>query len=113
MALAVAHGPRLLGRAGVVLALSRYCPPAARAHGCRVARTAHRCHLHVMPRLFRSLVLLVAAALVASCAARAPVPASAAGSGTLVAVFAHPDDETIVAPALARAARDGAKVYLI
>ena len=34
-------------------------------------------------------------------------------SRTLVAVFAHPDDETIVSPALARYAREGAKVYLV
>jgi LmbE family N-acetylglucosaminyl deacetylase len=32
---------------------------------------------------------------------------------TLVAVFAHPDDETSVAPMLARYAREGAQVYLI
>jgi len=31
---------------------------------------------------------------------------------TLVAVFAHPDDETFVGPVLARYAREGAKVYL-
>ena len=34
-------------------------------------------------------------------------------SRTLVAVYAHPDDETIVSPALARYAREGAKVYLV
>jgi hypothetical protein len=32
---------------------------------------------------------------------------------TLVAVFAHPDDETIVSPALAQYARQGAKVYVV
>ena len=32
---------------------------------------------------------------------------------TLVAVFAHPDDETLVAPALARYAREGVRVYLV
>jgi LmbE family N-acetylglucosaminyl deacetylase len=31
---------------------------------------------------------------------------------TLLAVFAHPDDETLVGPVLARYAREGAKVYL-
>ena len=31
---------------------------------------------------------------------------------TLLAVFAHPDDETFVGPVLARYAREGAKVYL-
>ena len=32
---------------------------------------------------------------------------------TLVAVFAHPDDETLVAPALASYARAGARVFLV
>ena len=32
---------------------------------------------------------------------------------TLVAVFAHPDDERIAGPLLARYAREGAKVYLV
>jgi LmbE family N-acetylglucosaminyl deacetylase len=32
---------------------------------------------------------------------------------TLVAVVAHPDDETIVSPVLARYAREGARVYVI
>ena len=42
--------------------------------------------------------------------------ASAAAQGTsrtLVAVFAHPDDETSAAPVLARYAREGVQVYLI
>jgi LmbE family N-acetylglucosaminyl deacetylase len=30
-----------------------------------------------------------------------------------VAIFAHPDDETLVAPALARYAREGARVFLV
>jgi N-acetyl-1-D-myo-inositol-2-amino-2-deoxy-alpha-D-glucopyranoside deacetylase len=34
-------------------------------------------------------------------------------SKTLLAVFAHPDDETVAAPILARYARDGAQVYMI
>ena len=32
---------------------------------------------------------------------------------TLVAIFAHPDDETLVAPALARYAREGTRVFLV
>jgi LmbE family N-acetylglucosaminyl deacetylase len=39
-------------------------------------------------------------------------PTSAEGR-TLVAVVAHPDDETIVSPVLARYAREGARVYVI
>ena len=34
------------------------------------------------------------------------------GSRVILAVFAHPDDETTVSPVLARYAREGAKVYL-
>ena len=34
------------------------------------------------------------------------------GQRTLLAIFAHPDDETWVGPVLARYARNGAKVYL-
>ncbi len=43
-------------------------------------------------------------------------PGSAIAQGsprTLVAVFAHPDDETAVAPVLARYAREGVRVYLV
>src|SRR6266540_6002529 len=63
-----------------------------------------------------------AAMLCASCGPRGPrvtvSPASAAASSTaaartLVAVFAHPDDETIVSPALAYYARQGARVYVV
>ncbi|HKW10327.1 MAG TPA: PIG-L family deacetylase [Gemmatimonadaceae bacterium] len=43
-----------------------------------------------------------------------PHPALAQGqTRTLVAVLAHPDDETPVGPVLARYAREGAQVYLI
>lgn len=54
--------------------------------------------------------VVAALALLAGCAARTPaVPAPQ----TLVAIFAHPDDETLVAPALARYAREGVKVFLV
>ena len=61
----------------------------------------------------RLLAPLAGSLLVAACSARGTSTTAGATSGTIVAVFAHPDDETIVAPALARAARDGAKVYLV
>ena len=61
----------------------------------------------------RWLAPLAGFLLVAACSARSPSTNAGATTGTIVAVFAHPDDETIVAPALARAARDGAKVYLV
>ncbi|MEO6528944.1 MAG: PIG-L family deacetylase [Gemmatimonadaceae bacterium] len=64
-----------------------------------------------MSQRITSLLALTFAALGAGCASR-PV-ASAAAPGTLVAIFAHPDDESIVSPALARYARDGTKVYVI
>ena len=58
--------------------------------------------------------LLCLAVGLAACSARRPSTSPAGVTpGTIVAVFAHPDDETIVAPALARAARDGAKVFLV
>ena len=48
--------------------------------------------------------------LFVGCAARTHgVPAPQ----TLVAIFAHPDDETLVAPVLARYAREGVKVFLV
>ncbi len=46
-------------------------------------------------------------------AAMPPDAAAQAGGRTLVAVFAHPDDERIVGPLLARYARDGHDVYLV
>jgi LmbE family N-acetylglucosaminyl deacetylase len=58
-----------------------------------------------------------AVVLCAGCSSRAGVmtssPSRAAASRTLVAVVAHPDDETIVSPVLARYAREGARVYVI
>lgn len=66
----------------------------------------------MMLRFGGSVVLLAVTALVAGCAA-GTLASGAPATRTIVAVFAHPDDETIVAPALARAARDGAKVYLV
>jgi LmbE family N-acetylglucosaminyl deacetylase len=48
-----------------------------------------------------ALILLLA------CAAAAQQPPK-----VMLAVFAHPDDETLVGPVLARYAREGAKVYL-
>jgi LmbE family N-acetylglucosaminyl deacetylase len=67
----------------------------------------------VISSLLRWIAPLAVTTLVAACAARSSSTSPAATPGTVVAVFAHPDDETIVAPALARAARDGARVYLI
>jgi LmbE family N-acetylglucosaminyl deacetylase len=51
--------------------------------------------------------------LMTACAAQSAAPVPSSSSHTLVAIFAHPDDETIVAPALARTARDGATVYVV
>lgn len=57
--------------------------------------------------------LVAGGVLASACAARSATPLPAGSPRTLVAIFAHPDDETIVAPALARAAREGATVYLV
>ncbi len=58
----------------------------------------------------RTVTLTAIAALTLSTAG----PASAQGTPkTLVAVFAHGDDEVPVAPILARYARDGVQVYMI
>lgn len=51
--------------------------------------------------------------LLAACAAQPAATVPSSSTRTLVAIFAHPDDETIVAPALARTARDGARVYVV
>jgi LmbE family N-acetylglucosaminyl deacetylase len=58
-----------------------------------------------------SVLALVPMVLGAGCASR-PI-ASETRPGTLVAIFAHPDDESIVSPALARYAREGTKVYVV
>ncbi len=54
------------------------------------------------------LLLLLLGAGIRPCAA-----AAQAGGSTLMAVFAHPDDERIVAPLLARYAREGHRVHLV
>ena len=65
----------------------------------------------------RRLGVLLGAAVLALPAActrgGAPVAALPTSPRTLVAVFAHPDDETLVAPALARYAREGVRVFLV
>jgi LmbE family N-acetylglucosaminyl deacetylase len=59
----------------------------------------------------------ILATIVAACAACAAPSASAPPASpsprTLIAVLAHPDDETFVAPALARYARAGVRVYVV
>jgi LmbE family N-acetylglucosaminyl deacetylase len=64
-------------------------------------------------RLLSLAIPLAALPLLAACAGRSATATSAPRTPTLVAIFAHPDDETIVAPALSRAAREGARVYLV
>jgi LmbE family N-acetylglucosaminyl deacetylase len=53
--------------------------------------------------------LSVAAALLAA----APLAAHAQARGPIVAVFAHPDDERVVGPLLARLAREGRETHLV
>jgi len=66
----------------------------------------------------RTRRVIVAVALTATgCsthgATSAPTPSASASGHTLVAVVAHPDDETLVSPVLARYAREGARVYVV
>jgi LmbE family N-acetylglucosaminyl deacetylase len=57
---------------------------------------------------------MACAALLAACTPRSPGASIASPSTrTLVAVFAHPDDETFVSPAVAHYAHAGARVYLV
>jgi LmbE family N-acetylglucosaminyl deacetylase len=70
---------------------------------------------------FRGTRVIIVGAIVAAgaiaCSTTGATSASPsprqASSRTLVAVVAHPDDETIVSPALARYAREGARVYVV
>jgi len=67
-------------------------------------------------RVVRLLGAATVALALTGCAAQSNTSAGAPVPGaprTLVAVFAHPDDESIVSPALARYAREGAKVYVV
>lgn len=64
--------------------------------------------------------VVLAFILEAACVRRTPMVGSSSPEAradkqppTLVAIFAHPDDETLVAPALARYAREGARVFLV
>jgi LmbE family N-acetylglucosaminyl deacetylase len=78
-------------------------------NGARTARTARTA------RRVARLTMALAAPLV-GCASGGAAGGAHGGSsapGTLVAIFAHPDDETIVSAALAHYAREGSKVYLI
>lgn len=59
-------------------------------------------------------ILPLTLSLLLGCTLLAPASLGAQQSGrTLVAVFAHPDDERIVGPLLARYAREGHDVYLV
>lgn len=53
--------------------------------------------------------ILTAIALAAAC----PLPAGAQAARPIVAVFAHPDDERLIGPLLARLAREGRETHLI
>lgn len=65
-------------------------------------------------RAMITLARCLGLAALAACAPRGTtVGGPASPARTLVAVFAHPDDETHVAPMLARYAREGARVLLV
>ena len=68
----------------------------------------------LLDRRIRTIAGVAVIALIAACArSGSSVVAVPPSPRTLVAVFAHPDDETLVAPALARYAREGVRVYLV
>ena len=70
--------------------------------------------MNVLERRLELLMGAAVIALLAACArGGASVTAMHTSPRTLVAVFAHPDDETLVAPALARYAREGVRVFLV
>jgi LmbE family N-acetylglucosaminyl deacetylase len=56
---------------------------------------------------------LAAVATLACSPAVQTAPSPTTSARTLVAIFAHPDDETIVSPALAHYARNGTRVYVV
>lgn len=62
---------------------------------------------------FRLLISVALSSVVAIATAVQGVRTTAQGSRTLVAALAHADDESAIAPLLARQARDGVQVYLI
>jgi LmbE family N-acetylglucosaminyl deacetylase len=64
-------------------------------------------------RRLRRLTIAGAACCAACSSPAVRTPAASAPPPTLVAVFAHPDDETIVAPALAHYARRGVRVHVV
>jgi LmbE family N-acetylglucosaminyl deacetylase len=84
----------------------RHRPNIAGAQGPRARRVR-----------FAGRALTAAALVCTACVARpgttAPIRSGAAAGRTLVAVVAHPDDETLVSPVLARYAREGARVYVV
>ena len=90
-------------------------PEVARAwndpeRSCSSFPGGHRCHSHAFTD--PSPWVVACGALGAAAASRYAGPRPRTDSRTLLAVFAHPDDETSVGPLLARYAREGVTVYL-
>jgi LmbE family N-acetylglucosaminyl deacetylase len=63
--------------------------------------------------LFRLLASAMRICLFCLLVLATPALGSAQSAKTLVAVLAHPDDETMFGPVLARYAREGARVYML
>src|SRR5436190_10540806 len=64
-------------------------------------------------RLLRGVIPGVALCTSSAFAPSVVSPALRFEGKTLVAVVAHPDDETLTSPVLARYAREGARVYVV
>ena len=65
--------------------------------------------VHQMHRMCTSTHLLLAAAL----GTIIPLSAHAQARRPVVAIFAHPDDERVIAPLLSRLAREGRETHLV
>jgi LmbE family N-acetylglucosaminyl deacetylase len=84
------------------------------AHGSVVIlrRVARQETNSMRPAPVLAVIVLLGTLGVAGGVAQAPPAAAAQKPKTLLAVFAHPDDEQVVSPMLARYAREGVKVQL-
>ena len=68
--------------------------------------------MRVLPRRSSAAAALSLFCL-AACTAALPGPGGAGATGPVLAAFAHPDDERVVGPLLARLSREGREVHLV
>jgi LmbE family N-acetylglucosaminyl deacetylase len=63
-------------------------------------------------RIAKQIIFILAAVVVMQCSTNPETKPTDNSPKTLLAIFAHPDDEATVSPVLARYAAEGVKVYL-